>query len=65
MNNNFVTPRVASEKLGVHQRTLYQLEKKGKIETIRTPGNKRLYNVDKLLSYNDMEKNDETRNIKF
>jgi len=29
----------ASEILGVHQRTLYQWEEKGKIEVLRTPGN--------------------------
>ena len=39
----------ASELIGVHQRTLYQWEEKGWIETIRTPGNKRLYNVEKFL----------------
>ena len=39
----------ASEILGVHQRTLYLWETKGLIETIRTPGNKRLYNVVKFL----------------
>jgi putative resolvase len=39
----------ASDILGVHQRTLYLWEKKGLIETIRTSGNKRLYNVDKFL----------------
>lgn len=50
----------ASELLGVHQRTLYQWEKKGLIETIRTPGNKRLYNVSKFLESKcekDCEKN--------
>jgi putative resolvase len=45
----YVTGRKASEILGVHQRTLYQWEKKKWIETIRTPGNKRLYNVKKYL----------------
>ena len=39
-----------SKLLGVHQRTLYQWEEKGKIQTIRTPGGKRLYNVEKFLS---------------
>ncbi|ARF07992.1 resolvase [Catovirus CTV1] len=39
----------ASRILGVHQRTLYQWEEKGKIDTIRTPGGKRLYNVEKYL----------------
>jgi len=39
----------ASEYLGIHQRTLYQWEKKGLIETIRTDSNMRLYNVKKYL----------------
>ena len=45
----YVTGRKASEVLGVHQRTLYQWEQKKWIETIRTDGNKRLYNVKKYL----------------
>ena len=45
----FVGGKEASEILGVHQRTLYQWDKKGEIETIRTLGNKRLYNVEKYL----------------
>ena len=47
--DNFIGGKQASELLGVHQRTLYQWDAKGKIETIRTPGNKRLYNVKKFL----------------
>jgi predicted site-specific integrase-resolvase len=39
----------ASKILGVHQRTLYEWDKKKIIETIRTPGGKRLYNVKKYL----------------
>lgn len=39
----------ASKVLGVHQRTLYQWDAKKIIETIRTPGGKRLYNVKKYL----------------
>ncbi len=35
--------------MGVHQRTLYQWEEKKQIETIRTPGRKRMYNVNKYL----------------
>jgi predicted site-specific integrase-resolvase len=42
----------ASEILGVHQRTLYVWEKNKKIETIRTPGGKRLYNVNKYMKNN-------------
>jgi excisionase family DNA binding protein len=40
----------ASKLLGVHQRTLYNWEARGQIETMRTPGNKRLYNVGKYLN---------------
>jgi putative resolvase len=46
---NFKGGKEASTILGVHQRTLYLWEEKGLIETIRTPGNKRLYNVNKFL----------------
>jgi len=52
----------ASEILGVHQRTLYQWEKKNKIETIRTPGGKRMYNVKKYLEKNiKIEENNEIK----
>jgi predicted site-specific integrase-resolvase len=39
----------AAKTLGVHQRTLHNWDEKGLIETIRTPGNKRLYNVKKFI----------------
>jgi len=39
----------ASKILGVHQRTLYLWDAKKLIDTIRTPGGKRLYNVKKYL----------------
>lgn len=48
-DNKFVGGKEASEILGVHQRTLYLWEEKKLIETIRTPGGKRLYNVNKYL----------------
>ena len=44
-----------SELLGVHQRTLYQWDKKGLIETVRTPGGKRLYNITKFLKDRKIE----------
>jgi predicted site-specific integrase-resolvase len=47
--NNFKGGKEAAQILGVHQRTLYIWEEKGLIETIRTPGNKRLYNIDKFI----------------
>jgi predicted site-specific integrase-resolvase len=49
LENDFLKGKKASELLGVHSRTLYQWEEKGKIETIRTSGNMRLYNVGKYL----------------
>lgn len=47
--NQFIGGKQAAEELGVHQRTLYLWEAKGVLETIRTPGGKRLYNVKKFL----------------
>ena len=49
MTTNYKGGKETSELLGVHQITLYLWEAKGLIETVRTPGNKRLYNVDKFL----------------
>ena len=45
--NEYVSGKQAQEILGVHQQTLYNWDKKKLIETIRTPGGKRLYNVKK------------------
>ena len=45
----FMSSKKAREILGVHVQTLYQWEKKGWIETIRTPANHRMYNVKKYL----------------
>ncbi len=47
--NKFVSGKKAKEILGVHTQTLYNWEKAGKIETIRTAGNQRKYNVQKYL----------------
>ena len=48
----YVTPKKACSILGVHFKTLYNWEKNKQIETIRTPGGKRLYNVGKYISNN-------------
>lgn len=66
----YIGGKEASRVLGVHQRTLYQWEEKGFIETIRTPGGKRMYNVekyirehknaDKLNNYDELDELDET-----
>jgi len=47
--NSYVPGKKVQEILGVHQRTLYQWDKKNKIKTIRTPGGKRLYNLKDFL----------------
>jgi putative resolvase len=49
----------ASKALGVHQRTLHSWDEKKLIETIRTPGGKRLYNVRKYLQ--NREKNEDVK----
>lgn len=59
MTDKYITGKEASEKLGVHQRTLYQWDKKGWIETIRTDGNKRLYNVEKYLNEKKCNNNED------
>ena len=47
---HFVTPKEACKILGVHILSLKNWDKKGKIECIRTPGGKRLYNIEKYLN---------------
>jgi putative resolvase len=54
---NFVGGKQASEILGVHQRTLMMWDRKGLIETKRTPGNKRLYNVEKYIKQQKSKNN--------
>ena len=58
MSEEYVGGKEASKILGVHQRTLYQWETKGWIQTIRTPGGKRLYNVKKYLESHTQKLND-------
>src|SRR5271170_2108469 len=55
MTDKYVGGKKASSILGVHQRTLYQWDEKKLISTIRTPGGKRMYNVDKYLRENGMK----------
>jgi len=59
--NHLLGGKEASEKLGVHQRTLMQWDKKGLINVVRTPGNKRLYDVDKFLKENVLAKEEEKK----
>lgn len=60
--NKFVGGKKASEIVGVHQRTLYLWEEKGVIETIRTPGGKRLYNIEKYLNEKICDDNNKIKN---
>ena len=57
MSEKYVSGKKASEILGVHQRTLMNWDKKGLIKTIRTPGNKRLYDVADFLEEKKCQKN--------
>ena len=57
-NAKYISGQEVCKVLGVHTRTLYAWDKKGLIETIRTPGNKRLYNLEKYL-------NDQNPNLKL
>lgn len=55
--DKFVKGKQASQILGVHQRTLMSWDKKGLIETKRTPSNQRLYNVGKYMNEHSYENN--------
>jgi putative resolvase len=63
-DNEYIGGKEASEILGVHQRTLYLWDKKQLIETIRTPGGKRLYNVNKYLEEHKTNINKITNELK-
>lgn len=52
MEDHFIKTEEAKKILNVHTLTLHNWEKAGKIETIRTGGGHRLYNVDKYLREN-------------
>jgi predicted site-specific integrase-resolvase len=49
---NYLGGKETAKILGVHQQTLYGWEKLGRIETIRSPGGKRFYNVNKYIEKN-------------
>ncbi len=66
MTDNYVSGKKAQEILGVHVQTLYNWERAGKLETIRTASNQRRYNVSKYLAtygkgdYSSDDEKDET-----
>lgn len=61
MSELYVSGKKASQILGVHQRTLYNWEEKKIIDTIRTPGGKRMYNVEKYLQTLEHNKSNITK----
>lgn len=52
MENKYVSGKKAQEILGISTTTLHKYDKEGIIETIRTPGNRRMYNLEKYLREN-------------
>lgn len=54
----YVSGKKAMEILGVSAPTLHRYDKLGKIDTFRTPGNKRMYNVNKFLNLVKPEQKD-------
>mgnify|MGYP003978781845 FL=1 len=63
MESNYITGKKALKILGVCKSTLYKYDREGKIDTIRTPGNKRLYNVNKYLKSNGLLEDKQRKKI--
>jgi putative resolvase len=63
MMKGYLKGKEASDKLGIHQRTLYQWEMKGWIKTLRTPGGTRYYDVDGYLKNKECEKEKDTKKV--
>jgi predicted site-specific integrase-resolvase len=61
--NHLFGGKEASKKLGVHQRTLMDWDKKGLINVVRTPGNKRLYDVENFLKEHNLKKDEKKENL--
>lgn len=45
---NHVTPKKAAEMLGVHVSSLRRWESEGNLQTVRTPGGQRRYNLEEV-----------------
>ena len=62
--NDYVSPKEASKILGVHWQTLRNWDNNGLIETIRSMGGKRFYNVKKYIEIHGIKQKDKNkRNI--
>jgi len=59
----YISPKEAVKILGVHWLTLKNWESKGKIDCIRAPYGKRMYNVDKYLKQHGKKENTTGRKI--
>ena len=62
--NNYVGGKEACKILGVHYKTLYNWTDANKIEVVRTPGGKRLYNVQNYINNNSNIKKNINKNKK-
>ena len=64
-NKKYIGGKQACDILGVHMQTLYNWDKLGKIEVIRSSGGKRFYNVEEYLEENkNRDKNEIKENKK-
>lgn len=59
----YVTTKKACSILGVNERTLRRWHKENLIETLLTPGRRRLYNVEDYLNKNKLELYNENNEI--
>lgn len=59
-NKKYITSKKVTEILGIHINTLRIWEAKNQIESIRTPGNTRLYNIDSFLRERNSEHKERT-----
>jgi len=58
-DKKFITTRETKKIFGVNEDTLRRWADNGKIEYIRTPGGKRLYNVEQYINSNTQHNNDD------
>ena len=61
VNEKYVNAKEAKKLLGVHSMTLRRWDKSGKIETMRTTGGHRMYNIEKYMRENNKNKKEEKR----
>lgn len=59
--SDYISPKEASKILGVHWQTLRNWDRNGLIDTIRSTGGKRFYNVKKYIENNDIKQKDKPR----